>query len=468
MSDRIVVREYEEIYRGNQTTRSDKVYLSSKAFDNLYYSITDESSHADIDKVLSIHSKNRTPYIKASKYVGTIQTIDGTIIEILPKIYSVPLGTTNLSSASICGIRESREIFLNMLRHFRDENGVSFQTASLDAKRDFPMLEAYISSFLKELEELIIRGIKKDYAQEEELLSCLKGKIVLHKQVIQELKNKTKFVVQHSKYQESIPINRILVSALAKLKQLSRNQSNLQKILILQSLLDGIKPSSNIDGDLMRASKSNRLFSDYRRLIDWCALFLTNKGVVTFSGKFINQSFLFQADKLFESYIAFLAKKYLSKDFNVSVQDHRHYLIENHSGKRLFSLRPDIYLERKDNTRSDLPESVIIDTKWKRIDENNHKGYGIDQDDLYQMFAYGKKYQSSGSIPCMILLYPYCDTFTSSLASFIYDINQGGSSLQVIASSFNLADEANYESMLRELLKNVVNSQSLISNNLPV
>jgi 5-methylcytosine-specific restriction enzyme subunit McrC len=355
-----------------------------------------------------------------------------------------------------------------MLRHFRDENGVSFQTASLDAKRDFPMLEAYISSFLKELEELIIRGIKKDYAQEEELLSCLKGKIVLHKQVIQELKNKTKFVVQHSKYQESIPINRILVSALAKLKQLSRNQSNLQKILILQSLLDGIKPSSNIDGDLMRASKSNRLFSDYRRLIDWCALFLTNKGVVTFSGKFINQSFLFQADKLFESYIAFLAKKYLSKDFNVNVQDHRHYLIENHSGKRLFSLRPDIYLERKDNTRSDLPESVIIDTKWKRIDENNHKGYGIDQDDLYQMFAYGKKYQSSGSIPCMILLYPYCDTFTSSLASFIYDINQGGSSLQVIASSFNLADEANYESMLRELLKNVVNSQSLISNNLPV
>lgn len=456
MVSRIVIREYEEIYRGEETLRGDKVCLSKKAYDNLFYSITDEKTGEDISKVISIHSKNQQEYIKASKYVGTIQTSDGTTIEILPKIYSVPLGDADNVGASICSVEESKRIFLYMLQHFKDENGVSFQVASLDTHSDFPILEAYVYMYLQKLEKLIKGGIKKNYSQIEESSNCLKGKLVIQKQVVRECIDKTKFIIRHNKFQDNIPQNRILVTTLIKLKEVSHNSTNRQMINEFLAILDGIPSSTNIASDLQQSFKGNRLFSDYQKL-----LFLTDKGIVTFSGKYINQSFLFPADKLFESFVAFLAKKYLSKDFIVNAQDKRHYLIEDHSGHRMFNLRPDLYLERRDPSRGDLPERVIIDTKWKRLDQNNHKGYNIDQQDLYQMFAYGKKYQKDGSIPKMVLLYPYCETFTTSLSSFIYDMNIEGNGLQVIASSFNLADKQNYESMLTELMRTVGHSHKI-------
>ena len=71
------------------------------------------------------------------------------------------------------------------------------------------------------------------------------------------------------------------------------------------------------------------------------------------------------------------------------------------------------------------------------------------------MFAYGKKYQKKGSLPKMVLLYPYCDTFLTSLSTFTNDLTSQADGLKVIASSFNLADENNYESMLRALMRRV-------------
>ena len=95
MPSRIAIREFEELYCGEQTVRRDKVYLSKVAYNNLRKSILDESTEADISKVLSIHSRHKKEFIKASKYVGVIQTSDGTTIEILPKIYSAPLDNHN-------------------------------------------------------------------------------------------------------------------------------------------------------------------------------------------------------------------------------------------------------------------------------------------------------------------------------------------------------------------------------------
>ena len=451
MPSRIAIREFEELYCGEQTVRRDKVYLSKVAYSNLRESILDESTEADISKVLSIHSRHKKEFIKASKYVGVIQTSDGTTIEILPKIYSAPLDNHN-DSVQACGLEQSKQIFLSMLKHFTDENGVSFQVASLEARDDFPILEAYISHYLRELETLIKHGLKKDYRRIEEVSNCLKGKLVVQKQAVLNAKDRTKFVVNHYKYQEDIPQNRILMSTLKKLHTLTHNPSNAQRILSIQAMMDEIPCSSNLEQDFVVALSSNRLFIEYRQLLEWSRLFLFNKGFVTFSGKHINQSFLFPADKLFESYMAFLAKKYLSNEYKVFTQDRRHYLVEDHMGNSLFNLRPDIYLERRDNSRTDLPEMVIIDTKWKRIDENNHKGHNIDQGDMYQMFAYGKKYNKNGAVPNMVLLYPFCETFTTTLSSFIYDFKNDEIGLNVVVTSFNLADKEKYESMLQNII----------------
>ena len=44
-----------------------------------------------------------------------------------------------------------------------------------------------------------------------------------------------------------------------------------------------------------------------------------------------------------------------------------------------------------------------MDTKWKRLNKNASANYGISQADMYQMYAYSKKYHTSE----IWLLYPY-------------------------------------------------------------
>jgi 5-methylcytosine-specific restriction enzyme subunit McrC len=62
------------------------------------------------------------------------------------------------------------------------------------------------------------------------------------------------------------------------------------------------------------------------------------------------------------------------------------FLIESHIDEKKVQLRPDMVLEKE------AQRKIIIDTKWKLIDETKFKGnYKISLPDLYQLYAYGKK-----------------------------------------------------------------------------
>ena len=58
-------------------------------------------------------------------------------------------------------------------------------------------------------------------------------------------------------------------------------------------------------------------------------------------------------------------------------------------------MRPDIVLKKGDRT-------IVLDTKWKSLINDPGKNYGISQADMYQMYAYSKKYET----PEIWLLYP--------------------------------------------------------------
>lgn len=38
---------------------------------------------------------------------------------------------------------------------------------------------------------------------------------------------------------------------------------------------------------------------------------------------------------------------------------------------------------------------IILDIKWKNLINNKYKNFGISQADMYQMYAYAKKYNTS-------------------------------------------------------------------------
>ena len=61
--------------------------------------------------------------------------------------------------------------------------------------------------------------------------------------------------------------------------------------------------------------------------------------------------------------------------------------------------------------------NIVLDTKWKIVD-NQKNNYGLLQSDLYQIYAYGKKYNSND----IYLIYPKSKNFKFSIdIPFKYD-----------------------------------------------
>ena len=102
-------------------------------------------------------------------------------------------------------------------------------------------------------------------------------------------------------------------------------------------------------------------------------------------------------ERVYESYVAQQMKKIMClAGWDVFSQDKGYYLFTE--PRHQFALRPDIVCTKNGRI-------VIMDTKWKSLSSNKSKNYGISQGDMYQMYAYSKKYQTSE----IWLLYPLND-----------------------------------------------------------
>lgn len=459
----VVIHEFGILSDKNQkrVSADEEKQLSHETFQNLWNFILENRGGQDADEVMSVHSRGGRQYIKPGRYVGTIQTKDGQIIEILPKIYKS--GDKTESDEKLC-----RRVFLRMLYSFQHSEAKSFQEASLNTVENFPILEVYISRYLSEVEQLLTSGIKKNYTIIEENQRFLKGKLLISKQISKNCVDKTKFAVRYSEYIENIPQNRIIVSTLQKLSTITQNSANAARCYNLQSFFSDISASVNINSDLQLSMRSNRLFASYQNLMQWSSQFLLNKGFTTFSGNHVNQSLLFSAEKLFESFIEHLFKRYAS-DYAVSSQHSKYFLVDKYGdtshGK--FRLRPDIVIESKDTGNFADYETIILDTKWKNLDSSApDKNYLIDIKDMYQLYAYGQKYHLGDSyfldvIPKLVLIYPYTEKFKTELKPFVYEEIKAKYGLKLVVYPFNLADEGKhgegYKRQIGEIMKLAAN-----------
>ena len=102
---------------------------------------------------------------------------------------------------------------------------------------------------------------------------------------------------------------------------------------------------------------------------------------------------------------------------------------------------------------------LIVDTKWKVLDAyNNKRKYGISQSDMYQLYAYGKKYEIEHNKghenkikpPHLVLLYPENANFKEKLDNFIYE---GDLKLDVIPFSFEMGREELQIQSILELIE---------------
>lgn len=410
-----VIRSLED-YEVELSFKSLKeLYLPKEHFNDLFeFILQNQEEKKEGERMFSIFSKGKKRQIKTKNYVGVIETSKGLTLEILPKIffgYSDEDYNTKLL--------DTKKVFLKMLSKLKNSPFLNISSAHLKTSSSFPLLEVFIENYINEIKKIIRAGVKSQYVDKQENLNFLKGKILNSLNIKHNHSNKARFYCSFDEFSDNMVYNQLIKSTLLKLSRISKSHFNRNSIVQLLHHFDAIDESKYFVSDFKKAKKNNRLFTSYQKAISWSEVFLMNKTFTNFSGNSKNMAILFPMERIFEDYIGYLMKTY-ADGHEIKTQDKSYYLVSNHKGKDKFRLKPDIIA-----TNTKEHDQIIFDTKWKLLDESKEKNnYNITQSDMYQLYAYGKKYDLGNSFikePKLVLLYPSNPNFKKPLDKFIYE-----------------------------------------------
>ncbi len=356
--------------------------------------------------------------IKLKQFVGTVQFGDN-YLEILPKIYSTDT------------ITEGRKTLTKLLsvhigidpRIIRNSN-INFQTTTF--------LDIFILFFALEIEKLFQKGLKKKYKRVRENKKVLKGRLILPKQLRKNIFRQDRFFVEYEEYSIDIPENILIKTALSFVSRKASNSQIRRKIRNLLFALDEISISYNIPALLQRIHL-DRTMSYYNQAINFARVFLSDSSYTIVNENQREEeinALLFDMNRLFESYVAYILKE----KYNLSIQTQKRgtYLAKDHIGD-IFELKPDIFLE--------LPDKILIlDTKWKKINQNNRQNnYGISSSDMYQMLAYVVRFsQEYGKEVEIYLIYPKYELFERQIN---FTINACNKNIKISSIPFSIEED---------------------------
>ena len=349
MKKLLEVREFDKISY-NSDFKTEYAYLPEPVFRDLeqfIHAFAGDEEYADALEFLKIgFRRNVGDIISVNNYVGLIQMQNGYQIQVLPKI---DFGTDPDSKNE-----ETKRVFLRMLRTMKDFPSKVFNEANLKMDR-MTLYEIFINMYLQEVRVLVKHGIKSAYIGREDNLSFYKGKLVVNEHIKQNAAHGERFYVHYDEYLVDRAENRLVKATLLKLQSITSSAENQKEIRQLLTAFEMVRPSINHQKNFSRVV-IDRSTKEYEMLMRWSRVFLLNKSFTTFSGGTNARALLFPMEKVFESYVAKQLKKTLAD----------------------------------------------LDTKWKRLVDKPRINYGISQADMYQMYAYAKKYRTSE----IWLLYP--------------------------------------------------------------
>ena len=420
----LIKKEFEIIEQGEAEGQ-----LSNNQFKLLRDFVFDSAESApDFFKLIP---KNGKEAIKVQNYVGVIELPDGFRIEVLPKIDLAQDGEK---------YDKTRSIFLKMLQCVDENQFKVSDFANLNTSK-MPLFEIFIQMFLNDVQKLTRMGLKSGYVHIDENSKTFKGKLLVSQNIRENLVHQERFFVEYDEFQLDRPENRLVKSTLLYLNKKSNSDSNLAEIRRQLMFFEQVDASVNYESDFSKVVKT-RNTTEYENLMAWARVFLQNKSFSTFSGNTSVRSILFPMEKVFESYVAKMLRKEVFKEANrkwdVYSQYGTKYLFEVPSNK--FRMRPDIVMKKNDDV------NIILDTKWKRLVNDYSLNYGVSQQDMYQMFAYGHKYSCQN----IWLLYPQNKDMKNGIIQK-FESSCNGLNISVSVYCLKMDDKGAFSSLLSHL-----------------
>ena len=330
--------------------------------------------------------------LAASNYVGSVTTKRGMVVEVLPKIDLGPDEET------------TKHFFLRMLRcsrYLRCPEELPQGESDIRAVQRFPILHVFVRRFLVTLKALTRGGLARRYVPVEENLPYLRGRLLFREQIRENLTNQARFYVAHDELSVDRPANRLIHSALSKLAPLAKNTENRRLLRSMRQLMEAaeVPQSANPYADWQR-HQVDRSMPYYKPVMQWVELFLFKQGLAAYSGRHRNLSLLFPMEEVFEDFVTYSFQHH--QDAYLARAQHPQKLARI-GNQEAFTMKPDITLSVGNRV------AFILDAKWKRINASANDGprHGINQDDLYQLYAYAKGY----GCDAVALIYPQTQIF---------------------------------------------------------
>lgn len=376
------ITEYGSFVRGKEVLGSTSLPLDT--FDALEnFVLSNSSDDADALELMGISARKGVgKIITAKNYVGVITMDDGTTIEILPKIFSHETITEG----------KVKKLLVDMLKTLRNAPFKSLQSTNVNIDK-LNIFEIFIRMFVDEVFYIVKRGLKCDYEIVQSNENVFKGKMVFASQIKHNYAHKERSFAEYDEFNTNRAENKILKSTLSYLYKNTTSSKNKSDIKTLLNAFFDVDESKDYQADFSKIAP-DRKTADYQTALLWSKVFLMGKSFTSFSGSEVAFALLFPMETLFESYIAAQLKKMLGHSgYTLSAQDKTYHLFDE---PRKFLMKPDIVIKNKA-----VGQVFVMDTKWKVLSDAK-ANYGISQADMYQMYAYQKKYTSEN----VTLLYP--------------------------------------------------------------
>lgn len=373
-------------------------------FEKLYYDDTKPFKYKHWEALCHYHAKqithenNGNEYfrilnkgIQFTNYVGVIQAGNLTI-EILPKTHK------SRTTASNCNIDELKgeeqvsrkgwhDVLLQMLKECRllDINHVDYANLNL---RSNSILEIYLELFLNEAEKLLHEGLVKKYKKTQGNSMAMKGQLVFDRHINQNLVHAERFYVRYITYSRTNLYNQLLYKTLRLVRKLTSNPYLIDKVNRL--VLDFPEmPDCKASSSTFRQLTFDRKTERYREALAISKMLLLNYRPDISGGEENVLAILFDMNKLWEEFVYRRLKKAAPGGMDIKRQNKKQFWY-NHISENYKTIRPDIVLTYEG-------KNVIVDTKWKIIDDLRPA-----DEDLKQMFVYNLYWTSDNAA----LLYP--------------------------------------------------------------
>lgn len=332
-------------------------------------------------------------------FVGTIP-LDDIQIEILPKI---PLVENDIEA--------EKNRFLEILENVNYFKA-KFLNNSKIAITDTSILEIFIHLFIKEVEEIIEKGLLYRYINKSENINIFKGKLDISNHIRYNFLHKEKFFMKFDEFSINSLENSIIKLTIQKLKKISVNSKNKDNLNKISHHLESISILPN-SIESLKYITFDRTNDYYKNAIQWAKIFLNNQSSSIFSitnGEVATM--LFPMETIFENYIGnkliSIIKEKSYEDLIIKVQDNSCSVfstttLNDTKINNIFKIKPDIIIKNKNSK-----EIFILDTKWKILNKLDNK-FKISTEDIYQILSYVKIYSNK-----------YKDTYTCEKAYLIY------------------------------------------------